>query len=271
VTHAPGTVHTVDSVDADKRAGWVMQLVVHVPRDRAVHHTDVCIAAAQAVVALLDDPRAQLGGDWRHAVDAWHDGRIRKHARRARGAAWDALADLDGVDAHHCTATVRAFVPTPLDAVARPIAKLQLHGLDLADPDATSRANTAAFGTSAATPPDPATTPAPRCVHTGHDASPAVHIVLSPAPALSTGKAAAAAGHAAQLCYLAMDAEQRRRWRASGYALTVTVGNVDTWNADCDTAEVRVVDAGFTDVAPGTTTATATVCGCGPTSAPDLR
>jgi peptidyl-tRNA hydrolase len=210
---------------------WVMQLVACVPKADPPSHSAVCAAAATAVVSLLADPRAQPGGEWAAEVQRWSEGRIRKHVRRARGAAWDRAAALPGVSVTVGSATVRAFVPCPVSEVPAELARCQLSGLDLADPDP---------GDGTAAPP-----------------SPLVTVSLSADPVLSTGKAAAAAGHAAQLAWWSMDPDARRRWRAAGFAVTVELPDPVQWTQRVMSAQVVVSDAGFTEVEPHTVTATA--------------
>ena len=123
-------------VDPEGEAPWAMQLVAHIEKSAPPTRTAVCAAAAVAVVRLLADERARPGGEWYPPVRRWTDGRIRKHCRRARGAAWERLWELPGVTAEVAGAEVRALVPTSTDEIPRVVAKLQLSGSELDDPDA---------------------------------------------------------------------------------------------------------------------------------------
>jgi peptidyl-tRNA hydrolase len=210
-----------------------MQLVVRLDRAAPPGHTAVCEAAARAVVGLVADERCRPGGLWSAEVGRWLAGRIRKHARRARGAAWERVQDLPGVTVGHAGAQVRALVPTSLDAVPREVAKLQLQGLDLADEPAAR----------------------PRAIDPG-PAGPVV-VSITPEPVLSTGKAAAAAGHAAQIAWMAMPDDRRAVWVACGFAVLVEHPAPDRWRSLRTRAQVTVVDAGLTDVEPGSVTALA--------------
>lgn len=208
-----------------------MQLVVRVEKSCPPTHTEVCEATAAAVAALLADPRAAAGGEWYPRVRRWTAGRIRKHARRARGAAWARASRLDGVTVERGSAQVRAFVPGPVDQVPRDLARLQLSGLDLDDP-------------------------APRHAVAVEAGGPVV-VSLRSADRLTTGKAAAAAGHAAQLAGMAMDPARLEAWVSAGFGVAVEHVEQARWAELCDTAPVVVADAGFTEVDPGTVTATA--------------
>jgi len=213
--------------DPAGEAPWAMQLVVRAEKTAPPTRTDACAAAALAVVALLSDERATCG-EWRPAVTRWQDGRIRKHCRRARGAAWDRAEQLPGVTVTSGTAQVRAFVPGPTDAIADTLRKLQLSGSELPDPDPVVRGPV--------------------------DDPDLVVISLTPDPHLPFGKAAAAAGHGAQLAWLYMDPVRRADWAAAGFGLVIEQPDLDFWAWRRRTARRVCLDAGFTVVAPGTAT-----------------
>lgn len=220
-THAPG--------DPTDEVPWAMQLVVHVDRHDPPTRTAACEAAARAVVALLHDPRA--AEEWAPAITRWTDGAIRKHVRRAtRTAAWErATAALPGVTVEHGGARVRACVPCATGSVPRDVARLQMTGTELPDPDP----------------------------HRHVEPAPGGPLVVSLTPGLPTGKAAAAAGHAAQLAADAAPAPWVACWRDAGFPVVVEQPDAARWAVLTAAAPVRVVDAGLTVVAPGTTTATA--------------
>jgi hypothetical protein len=221
----------VEHADPAGEAPWAMQLVVRVERDDRPTRTAVCEATGAAVVRLLADERALPGGEWSAAVQRWFDGSIRKHCRRARGAAWRRASDLPGVTASVAGAQVRAFVPSSTAAIPEPIRKLQLSGSELDDPDAR-----------------PVVDPRP--------GGPLV-VSIAPEPFLPLGKAAAATGHAAQLAAMSMPAERLAGWAAAGFPVLVEHPDAGRWAALVPVAQVHVVDAGFTVVAPGTRTALA--------------
>jgi peptidyl-tRNA hydrolase len=210
---------------------WAMQLVARVERTDPPTRTDVLTASAQAVVALLDDPRALPGGEWFDAVTSWTDRRIRKHCRRARGIAWERAEAVDGVTVAHGTALVRAYPPTPVGEIPVHVGKLQLEGsTELPDPDRVE----ALLG------PD-------------HG----VVVAVSAEPFLPWGKAAAATGHAAQIARAQMGGRKARRWREAGHPLRVVQPGVAGWREALRTADVVIQDGGHTVVAPGTVTAVA--------------
>lgn len=224
---APLTAHP----DPEGQAPWALQLVVRVERTDPPTRTAACEAAAVAVVTLVHDERAQPGGPWAAAVTRWTDGRIRKHCRRARGAAWDKVQDQPGVTVEVGGVQVRAVVPGPTDQIPRDLAKLQLSGTELEDPDVVESVTAVVGGP--------------------------VVVSISADPVLPFGKAAAAAGHAAQVAALQMAPERLSAWADQGYPVIVEHPDTHAWNALLTDAPVRIVDAGFTAVAPGTTTATA--------------
>jgi peptidyl-tRNA hydrolase len=209
---------------------FVLPMVVRVERATPPARTDALEAAALAVLTLLTDPRASGDGEWADAVTAWTDARIRKVVRRARGAEWRRADALDGITVNRGTAEVRVFPPVPLDGWPRDLARLQVAGTDLTDPQP---------------PPPPA---------------PGLPVLwLNPELEMTAGKAMAQIGHAAQLGLTALDPPTVQRWRAGGFPLAVRTAPKDHW-ADLLRRDLPVVqDAGFTEVAPGTCTAVAEI------------
>jgi hypothetical protein len=187
--------------------------------------TSVLEAAARAAVAVCLDPRAEPGGGWHEAVATWVASRIRKIARRARGAHWAAVQELPGVTVTVGDAQARALLPGPVDDVPKVVSRLQIGGTDLPD-DAPG--------------PPPAGVPV---------------IWVNGGLGMTVGKAAAQVGHASML-----DAAARDLRTVPPYAVR-TVGR-DRWAELCRAVErgeaVAVRDAGFTEVAPGTITAVTT-------------
>ena len=84
---------------------------------------------------LLSDPRSFGDGEWAQAVRDWQDARIRKVVRRARGAEWRRASALPGITVTGKSAEVRVFPPVPLDGWPKDLAKLQVSGTDLDDPE----------------------------------------------------------------------------------------------------------------------------------------
>ncbi len=211
---------------------FVLPLVVRVERATPPARTDALEAAALAVLTLLTDPRAYGDGEWAGAVTAWTDARIRKVVRRARGADWRRAGALDGITVNRGSAEVRVFPPVPLDRWPRDLARLQVAGTDLTDPQA---------------PPPP---------------GPGGPVLwLNPQLEMTAGKAMAQVGHAAQLGLAALDPATVRGWRADGFPLAVRTADAAYWGALLQRDLPVVRDAGFTEVAPGTCTAVAELDG----------
>lgn len=206
-----------------------MPVVLRLEREPP-HRSAVLAAAAAAPLAVCLDPRAEPGGEWHESLALWIGtqppaGRIRKIARRARGAHWTVVQDLPGVTVDVGGAQVRALLPGPVDEVPRVVARLQIGGTDL-EPD------------------DPGPVPAG-----------AVAIWLNPTVEMTVGKAAAQVGHASMLLAAerGLIAVPRFAVRQAAPArwpeLRVAVDRG---------AAVAVRDAGFTEVEPGTITCIAT-------------
>lgn len=194
---------------------WAMQLVIRHEKADPAGHLATCEAAARAVVALLADPRA-VSGEWAPAVAYWRDGRIRKLVRRARGKRWDDVQALPGVTVTQGRAAARAFVPGPVRPLPPELDKLQVSGTELPVEDA------------------PVTDDAP------------VTIGISPLITMTTGKAAAQCGHAAQLAWEAMTPAERESWAAAGFGVRVVPMGREEWAAG--PGDVHVIDAGFTEL-----------------------
>ncbi|MBF9071708.1 aminoacyl-tRNA hydrolase [Streptacidiphilus fuscans] len=215
----------------DSAPQYVLPLVVRIERAEPPGHTDALETAARAVLAFLSDERVtEPDGEWAEAVAAWEDARIRKVVRRARGGEWRRAAELPGLTTTGKAAEVRVFPPIPLDGWPKELAKLQVSGTELADE----------------TPPAPAAPGTPV-------------LWLNPDLAMSTGKAMAQVGHAAQLTWWALSPAARAEWHAEGFPLAVRAAAPGAWAeltaADAGLPLVR--DAGFTEIAPGSSTVVA--------------
>ncbi|MDQ1494130.1 MAG: hypothetical protein QOG69_613 [Actinomycetota bacterium] len=205
---------------------WALPIVVRAERGAEPTAAAAIEATAMAVVRLLDDPRSSTG-EWADAVQSWLAGRVRKVARRARGARWEIVSALPGVTVDWAGAQVRALLPTPTDAVPPEIGKLQVAGLDL---------------------------------HPGEPAPPApgrLPVALTPVVTMSPLKSAVQAAHAAQFARTTMSAGELEGWRSTGFEVRLVRPDAATWSQLLATARVTVHDGGFTEVAPGTLTAIA--------------
>lgn len=216
--------------DPEGEAPWALQLVVHLEKVDPPTDHDTCVAAATAVVALLDHEQSRPEGDWHPAVERWLAGRIRKVTRRARGAAWVRVQDLPGVTVTVGSAQVRAIVPAPTDRLPSQLSKLQVAGLDLEDETLPAEAD-AAPGT--------------------------LLIAVNPTVPLSTGKRAAQVAHASNVAWLHLDEAARAAWAARGWPIQLHRPDLRTWDAFRDRSPVQIHDAGFTEIPAGTLTCTA--------------
>ncbi|MFH8337715.1 peptidyl-tRNA hydrolase [Streptomyces sp. AM6-12] len=210
----------------DEAPQYVLPLVVRIERDAPPARTDALETSARAVLTLLGDERARGDGEWAQAVRNWEDARIRKVVRRARGAEWRRAGTLPGITVTGRSAEVRVFPPIPLDGWPKDLAKLQVSGTELDDPD----------------PPSDADRTAPV-------------LWLNPHLAMSAGKTMAQTGHGAQLAWWALPDSARTAWRAAGYPLSVRTATPADWTRLTHSDLPLVRDAGFTEIAPGLTLA----------------
>ncbi|SHH83670.1 peptidyl-tRNA hydrolase [Streptomyces sp. 3214.6] len=217
-----------ESNPRDQAPQFVLPLVVRIEKGAPPSRTDALETAARAVLVMLSDDRAVGEGEWAQAVRDWQDARIRKVVRRARGAEWRRAEALPGITVTGKTAEVRVFPPVPLDGWPKELAKLQVSGTDLDDPE----------------PPVDAAVTAPV-------------IWLNPELDMSAGKAMAQAGHGAQLAWWELSEEERGAWRETGFALAVRTAEPQRWRELTGSGLPLVRDAGFTEIAPGSSTVVA--------------
>lgn len=226
----------VERADRDVGEPWSLPLVVRAEKASPPDHQHAMYAAARSVVALLSSPGAEPEGPWYPAIQRWADGFIRKVVRRARGVRWPEVQDLAGVTCAVGTAEVRALLPHRVAAPPVVVSKLQVAGLDLeADPELALD------------------------VEPVDADGPVLTIAVAPGLAMTTGKACAQVGHAAQLGLIELDRDLVWAWASGGFALRL-VSNAEAWKrlGDRKVRAAVVRDAGFTEVAPGTVTCAAT-------------
>ncbi|MBL1103694.1 peptidyl-tRNA hydrolase [Streptomyces sp. 5-8] len=212
----------------DEAPQFVLPLVARIERGAPPARTDALETAARAVLVLLGDERAHGDGEWAEAVRNWEDARIRKVVRRARGAEWRRAEALPGITVTGKSAEVRVFPPIPLDGWPKELAKLQVSGTELDDPEPPV----------AADPAQPV-------------------LWLNPDLEMSAGKAMAQAGHGAQLAWWALSEAERTAWRDAGFALSVRTAGTADWARLTGGGLPLVRDAGFTEIAPGSCTVVA--------------
>ena len=213
---------------------WALQVVVRVERDPTPQHTAVLQATASAVaLALVAFTADDAEQDVRDRTERWRAGPIRKVVRRARGAGWTRQLAVAGVVVHRTgDVDVAVHVPGPVDEVDPEVSRLQVGGLTLEDPV--------------------------RSTGGSPDGRADVVIHLNPHVEMTTGKAAAQVGHAAQLVLQSLPTADAARWTSEGAPVTVVTATSADWEHLVASAPVVVADGGFTEVAPGTRTVVAT-------------
>lgn len=207
-----------------------MPIVLHLPKNEPPARTPLLEAVAGAVAAVCLDERVAPGGPWHERYADWLDARMRKIARRARGAQWRAALDVPGVTHEVDGCAARACVPGPVDEVDPRLAKLQIGGTDLARDEPAA---------------PPAGTPV---------------VWIDGALEMSVGKAAAQVGHGVMLLIAEMDRARLDRWIGEGRPVAVREADRSRWRSLSEAVAAgtpgvaAVVDAGYTEVAPGSLT-----------------
>lgn len=225
---------TADTSDEDPAEVRAMPVILRIERAEPPNRTAVLEASAAAALAVCLDERVEPGGDWAEPVADWLDNRIRKVARRARGAHWLTVQDLPGVTVEVDGAQVRALVPGRVVDTPKEVSRLQISGSDL---------------------PLDKSGPAP-------DGVPV--LLLNPEVSMTVGKAAAQVGHATMLLAALLGDAELARWRERGFRTAVRTPSEARWRELCPVGDpegawranriVAVRDAGFTEVDPGTIT-----------------
>jgi peptidyl-tRNA hydrolase len=228
---APATKAAIDDDPAEVRA---MPVVLRIERAEPPARTPLLEAAAAAAVAVCLDPRAE--DEWHEPLVSWIDLAIRKVARRARGAHWEAVQNLPGVTVSVDGAEARALVPGKVAEMPKEVTRLQISGSEL-----------------------PADEPGP-----APDGVPILW--LNPTVTMTAGKAAAQVGHASMLLAAALRADGQESyfddWK--DFRCAVRTPSKRDWAALHPGDDplgawrrrrvVAVRDAGFTEVDPGTVT-----------------
>jgi peptidyl-tRNA hydrolase len=217
-----------ENLRRDEAPQFVLPLVVHLEKTDPPARTDALETAARAVLVMLSDPRSLDDGEWAEAMRDWQDARIRKVVRRARGAEWRKASALPGITVTGKSAEVRVFPPVPLDGWPKELAKLQVSGTELDDPEPPAA-------------PDPALPV----------------LWLNPDVDMSAGKSMAQAGHGAQLAWWELSDAEREKWHEAGFPLSVRTAPRERWTALTTSGLPVVRDAGFTEIAPGSCTVVA--------------
>ncbi|MGW7279994.1 peptidyl-tRNA hydrolase [Streptomyces sp. NPDC054844] len=227
-TPVPDSPFRPEPGDRDLAPQFVLPLVVRIERAAPPPRTDALETAARAVLSMLGDERSTGDGEWARVMRDWQDARIRKVVRRARGAEWRRAEALPGITVTGKTAQVRVFPPVPLDGWPKDLARLQVSGTDLDDPE----------------PPVDAGLSAPV-------------LWMSPDLDMSAGKAMAQAGHGAQLAWWQLSDGERAAWRDAGFPLAVRTADPGRWRGLTTSGLPVVRDAGYTEIAPGSCTVVA--------------
>lgn len=200
---------------------WVMSLILRAEKDHEMFEEEILETTALGVATFFDDPRSL--GDWKNAIDSWLSSNIRKVARTARGAKWDRVQDLPGINIVHKGVHMRVLVPVPVSNIPKEVHRLQVAGLNY---DARGQ-----FSDDAG-----------------------LHVAFNKNVNMTTGKKMAQMGHLVQYALMGgISLTEMHMWKAMGFPVSfMPWGSIP--------ADLVVKDAGYTEVAPGTITAQGYFC-----------
>ena len=206
----------------------MLNLVVQMEKDRPVHEADLLKAVGVAVLEVLFGEKGQ--GAWRHEIDLWEKGRIRKLVRRARGAKWEATRQLDHIEVKVGTAVVRGFSPCLSSEQPKELSGLQMSGTEAL----RGQYSGAGFDEG-------------RC---------GLVVMVNPHLGMSSAKAAVQGAHACQLAAKLLSSQEMDEMRTKGWNVKVEMAVEKQWDEIRRTPGVVAVrDAGFTEIEPGSLTA----------------
>jgi len=228
---SPSVGEVVRNYDEDQ---YALPIIIRLEKDTTTYRQDALVATMTAV-ALLLLARAS-NQEWDRVITLWmNDDKHRKIARKARGARWEAVSELPGVEVTYRTATVRVLVPHLLVETPVEVSRLQVAGIDL-------EPRSSAF-TVRVLIPRPLVGTAAKVAR--------LHVAINPDVPMSTGKQMAQVGHA--IHYASLYPEQFSK-AFDAQRSTLDVDIVDWADAPSDGSVINVEDAGYTEVPPGTVT-----------------
>ena len=197
-----------------------MPLVLRMEKNSPVLYEDALIATVKAVATLLDEKVIHKSKQFRHEIETWSQGDIRKVSRRARGARWSDLTNVPGVTVEVGTAQVRAILPYDVQYTPTPVSRLQVSGLE--------------------------------CVHVKSEpiesaSGITLQVAVNPDVKMSTGKQMAQVGHIAHLAALQTERKVLEGWKMNNFAVHMVPFDPQM--------PLTIRDMGLTEVPSGTRTA----------------
>lgn len=212
---------------------YVQPIMLLVEKTDPASHIDAVHAAALASVLAYAEETIS-NGEPDPAWQAWLDWSFTKSVRRADAKTFEKLA-LKFAGEEHADVTIGkaraiAFRPTTYGSMSRHLSKLQVAGTDLPERATDHR--------------------------TGADDTTPV-LVINQSLSMSSGKAGAQGGHALFAWYLSLDAAARKAWYEPGCKFRIIFAEQDAFDSFAETVplDLRIVDNGLTEIAPGTATA----------------
>lgn len=200
----------------------IVNLVCHREKqDPAPSREELGLAAALAVVRMIDDP--EIAASHAEALEIWERDHYTKVMLTARASRWEAVLQIPGLTAEVGAAEVRALVPCPKQDRGAAVKKMQALSEEMESRPLSHRPT-------------------------------AWTLAANPQLAMSSGKHAAQCAHAAHLLYRSMTATERDAWRSERFVLNLVSLSPPEWAEILPGAAISVIDAGRTELPPGSVT-----------------
>lgn len=203
---------------------YTLPVIVRQDKGQSVDFCSAAQAVATGIASLLSEETYDSDPAWADTLEPWLDGQFRKVVRRARGAQWDALTALPHLTVGIGDTQVRFIAPHPVEEVPQLVKRLQVSGLVL-DGDRIQEP----------------IKQLDNCY---------LHLAVADL-GMSDGKTLAQIGHGVQLAI--QHGLPTEPWYEYGAPIVLREWGTQPRNA------VAVVDAGLTEIAPGSHTVAAWV------------
>ncbi len=226
------TVSALPPIDREEDLPYSLPVVLRLEKNvDPPTHEQALLAAIRLITEIFDNEKSVSDPIWSTNLRLWLEGRIRKVVRRARGSAWEKLRNTNEIYINYNGVEILSLPPHPVTETPDVLRNLQVSGLDLLRMD---QAN-----------------------HYDLTQKPNLFVTVNDKVAMSTGKAMAQVGHAAQLAIMSNNAQSLIDWKNANFPVSLIETNWlnhTTSGLFVGKNFISIQDAGFTEIEPGTVT-----------------